>query len=274
MPRNLLDAITRHLRRLAKARGIDPKTVRVTYGKVAEMQRRGVVHFHAIIRLDGIDPNDPDAIVPPPAELDAAILDAAILAATPGVRFTTDPHPAKRRGWPIAWGAKGVDVRAITIGTGDLTDGHVAGYLAKYATKSTEATGHLSARVTDDTIDLYANPTGSHTERLIDACWTLGRPKAWRGLRRWAHMLGFGGHFLTKSRRYSVTFRILRDARTVWRRTEHTDADPGADATVLIGYLTFAGSGWNTPGDQLLAHTAAATRQRRQSIAQEEENSA
>ncbi len=88
-------------------------------------------------------------------------------------------------------------------------------------------------------------------------------------------MLGFGGHFLTKSRRYSITFRILRDARTVWRRTEHTDSDAQAssgDTTVLIGYLSFAGSGWNTPGDELLAHTAAESHRRRQAIAREEEN--
>ena len=32
-----------------------------------------------------------------------------------------------------------------------------AGYLAKYATKSTEITGHVSARLTADTIDLYAD---------------------------------------------------------------------------------------------------------------------
>jgi Replication initiator protein, pSAM2 len=28
----------------------------------------------------------------------------------------------------------------------------------------------------------------------------------------WAHALGFGGHFLTESRRYSVTFGQLRAA--------------------------------------------------------------
>jgi hypothetical protein len=37
-------------------------------------------------------------------------------------------------------------------------------------------------------------------------------------LRRWAHMLGFGGHFLTKARRYSVTFTALRQARITYRR--------------------------------------------------------
>ena len=53
----------------------------------------------------------------------------------------------------------------------------------------------------------------------MEACWILGRHEGWQGLRRWAHMLGFGGHFLTKSRYYSVTFRVLREARTVWQRT-------------------------------------------------------
>ncbi|MEV2265000.1 replication initiator [Nonomuraea africana] len=52
-----------------------------------------------------------------------------------------------------------------------------------------------------DTIDLYANPHGTHPERLIAAAWTLARAPGWTRLRRWAHMLGFGGHFLTKARR-------------------------------------------------------------------------
>ena len=38
---------------LERAHGVK---LRVSYGKVAEYQRRGVVHFHALIRLDGIDP--------------------------------------------------------------------------------------------------------------------------------------------------------------------------------------------------------------------------
>ena len=33
-------------------------------------------------------------------------------------------------------------------------------------------------------------------------------------------MLGYGGHFLTKSRRYSVTFGQLRAARTDHRRAQ------------------------------------------------------
>ena len=63
----------RYLQRLCKQRGIasvpvvSPTTgkvrmkppVRLSPGKAAEMQRRGAIHFHALVRLDGIDPNDP-----------------------------------------------------------------------------------------------------------------------------------------------------------------------------------------------------------------------
>ena len=43
-------------------------------------------------------------------------------------------------------------------------------------------------------------------------------------------MLGYGGHFLTKSRRYSVTFGQLRPARADHRRASATptaNAIPG-----------------------------------------------
>jgi hypothetical protein len=59
--------------------------LKVSYAKVAEYQRRGAVHFHAVIRLDGPDGAE-DA---PPAWattelLTDAIRSAARLAETPG----------------------------------------------------------------------------------------------------------------------------------------------------------------------------------------------
>jgi Replication initiator protein, pSAM2 len=98
----------------------------------------------------------------------------------------------------------------------------VASYLAKYSTKGTEANRHASAPISDATIDLYANPAGSHPERLSAACWQLGQHPGYARLRRWAHMLGFGGHFLTKARRYSIRFRDLREARITYRRSHDT----------------------------------------------------
>jgi hypothetical protein len=51
---------------LAKHRPAGAPEARISYGKCAEFQRRGVVHYHAILRLDGVDPDDKNAVVPPP----------------------------------------------------------------------------------------------------------------------------------------------------------------------------------------------------------------
>ncbi len=177
-------------------------------------------------------------------------------------------------GWVIGWGSQ-LDVRTINLGTdGAITDGMVAGYLAKYATKATEATGHTSRRITGETIDVYADPDGSHTQRLVEACWILGGAKDWGGLRRWAHMLGFGGHFLTKSRYYSVTFRVLRQARAVWQRTltagpEQTEPTE-APTVLVVNFLDFVGAGWHTTGDAMLANTAAAKAREQRRTARDE----
>ncbi|GAA1028501.1 replication initiator protein RepSA [Virgisporangium ochraceum] len=264
-------AIRRAISRRCRQLRIPSKLVRLEFGKAAEMQRRGVVHYHAIIRLDGHDPDNADAIVRPPIGIGVLDLVDAVEHATT-VRFTTDTHPARPRGWPIRWGDrdKGIDIRPLRLAADDaITDEQVAGYLAKYATKSTEATGHTSRRLTDETIDVYADPDGSHTERLVEACWTLGQPRAWRGLRRWAHMLGFGGHCFTKSRRYSVTFRILRQRRVIHARTETAalDVQHTAETTVVETELAYAGAGWRTHGDALLANTSAAMARARQQAA-------
>lgn len=68
-------------------------------------------------------------------------------------------------------------------------------------------------------------------------------------------MLGFGGHFSTRSRRYSVTLTTLRSARRAWRR------DSSEDQTLLAGTWRYRASGHHTLGDTLLAATAARTRQ-------------
>ena len=83
--------------------------IRVSHGKAAEFQARGAVHFHVLLRLDGFDPDDPDAVIPPPAGITAADLDDAIHQAAATISFTTSPHPAQPDGWLIEWGAQ-VDV--------------------------------------------------------------------------------------------------------------------------------------------------------------------
>ena len=70
--RRTKQAIERHLTAVCRRRGIPHvqvvtdsgkvrrvPPVRVSHGKVAEMQRRGAVHFHVLLRLDGVDPARP-----------------------------------------------------------------------------------------------------------------------------------------------------------------------------------------------------------------------
>ncbi|MBG0568086.1 replication initiator [Actinoplanes aureus] len=283
-------AVNRYIRRLCRQRGLANvpvcsattgkvrmvPPVRLSFGKAAEMQRRGVIHFHAIVRLDGIDPADPTAIVPPPAGIDAQDLVDAIDHAAATVTFTTDPHPARPGGWPIGWGDQ-VFTKVITVaGKGQVTDAQVAAYLSKYATKSTEITGHTSPRLDHaetDTVRLYANPVGTHVERLVSSAWVLGRYADWRRLRRWAHMLGFGGHFLTKSRRYGITFATLRNRRIVFRRAQNAgpeQTEPGEQPTTLVvNFLQFVGAGWHTTADAMLANTSAAMAREHQQAARE-----
>ena len=58
-------------------------------------------------------------------------------------------------------------------------------------------------------------------------------------------MLGFRGHFSTKSRRYSTTLGALRDARAEWRRAQAAAAqpEPSTDTTYVLAHWVFAGTG-------------------------------
>ncbi len=262
-------ALRRRLNRLAKEHGV---RVRLSYAKVAEFQARGVVHFHAIIRLDGHDPADPGRITPPVA-ITAAQLAAVITDAAGASWFATVSHPARPRGWDIAWGAQ-VDTRIVKVtAAGEVTDVAVASYLAKYATKTTEAIGTIPVRISDGNLRIYGSPH-SHQGRLISAAWRLGHHHHadFQALRHWAHMLGYRGHFATKSRRYSTTLRALRTARADWQRRRHRTAEQLKEAAraVIVSDLSWAGRGWRTSGDAFLALSAAARAREHDRIGREE----
>src|SRR5439155_7432626 len=121
--------------------------VKLSYAKVAEYQARGVVHFHALVRLDGYDADDPDALLPPPACLGAAELAAVLEDTARTTTYRTPPHRANPAGWEIRWGRE-MDTRIIRTGVaGEVTDEKVVAYLAKYTTKSTEAAGGVTRSV-------------------------------------------------------------------------------------------------------------------------------
>ena len=170
----------------------------------------------------------------------------------------------------LRFGAQ-VDARAVSArrrpddAGEELSAEQVAGYLAKYATKSAnDTTGqhrhslHLQ-RIRRQVGDLAdgADPDGPYAL-----------------LERWVSMLGFRGHFSSKSRRYSITLGRLRRAR---RRFQTLLADATRngrsldtrdlearllaeddDTTLVVGSWSFVGTGWKTDGDTALALAAAA----------------
>ncbi len=77
-------------------------------------------------------------------------------------------------------------------------------------------------------------------------------------------MLGFRGHFSTKTRRYSTTLGALRDARAAWRREQamavadghdRYPADQAEESTLVLAHWHFAGVGL-TPGERWLTEAA------------------
>jgi hypothetical protein len=225
-----------------------------------------VIHYHAIIRLDAPG----ESYQPPPAWLGTAMLCDAITAAAAAIavdadcqdgsavrlRFgdQVDPRPIRRSDGLPGTGAK-------------LSVSAVGNYLAKYATKALDAPG-VPDRPLRTRADIDFLACSRHYRQMITTAWQLGggRHHAARSrLCKWAHMLGYGGHFLTKSRRYSVTFGQLRRARTEHRKRQrhpHGVRDPWGrpldDTVVLVlSTWTYDGPGYPfAPGAELALASA------------------
>jgi hypothetical protein len=90
--RRTKQAIERHLNQAARHRGLATQ-VRVAHGKATEYQARGSVHFHALLRLDGYDPGDPNRLLPPPPGITIADLDEATRWAADAISYRTPHHP-------------------------------------------------------------------------------------------------------------------------------------------------------------------------------------
>jgi hypothetical protein len=103
---------------------------------------------------------------------------------------------------------------------------------------------------------------------LVRVAWQLGEHHAYEGLRRWLHMLGFRGHFASKSRRYSTTLGAIRRERRTYRQRQAAEQVRellDEDTTLVVSHWEFAGVGYLTTGDTALALSAAArARERRQ----------
>ncbi|MFI6733203.1 replication initiator [Nonomuraea sp. NPDC050451] len=250
---------------------------KVSFAKVAEYQRRGLIHFHAIIRLDG--PAGPNQ--PPPDWANHHLLTQAIPPAAHQVTVTTPPSDLGR--WTLTWGDQ-LDIRPILLDASadGLSERAVASYIAKYATKGAEASGTVDHRLScracagrgrlslmatcgqchgtglKPGLNLDALPVTDHARCMIRTCWDLGGRPEFRALRLrpWAHMLGFRGHFSSKSRAYSLNLTDLRNARAAHRAAEarerHGLPALGDATTLVLGHWRFAGIGY-TPGEAIMA---------------------
>ncbi|MFF3253917.1 replication initiator protein RepSA [Actinacidiphila glaucinigra] len=258
----LWQRFTNRLRREIAARtGLTQRAMaevlRVSFGKVAEFQKRGAVHFHAVIRLDG--PEGPDT--EPPSWATTRLLEDAVRAAAHhSYTSITVPAAGDQPARTFRWGTQ-LDVRPVkAFGDGsDITEQAVASYVAKYATKAAENTGTLDRRI-GELAELDRHQVPDHARRLIEACRDLDDLYPDRRLWAWAHMLGFRGHFSTKSRAYSTTLGALRQERADYRAAqEHADLgleDIEPDTVLVLADWQYAGHG-HTPGESVLAASIA-----------------
>jgi hypothetical protein len=247
----LWDRFVRQVRReLAKRAGMRRGELsgqaRVSFAKVTEYQRRGSVHLHAVIRIDGPDgPGDPAA-----SWASVPLLTQAVHAAGPLVRVRV----AAVSGWgtrTLGFGPQ-LDVQEIRSGGAldGLSDQAVAAYVAKYVTK-----GDLPGLVLPHRLrsmgQIETTPgLTEHARSLMRMCWLLGGEPEYDSLRLrlWAHQLGFRGTIATKSRVYSTTYGALRMARREFSRRDRFDPV----ATETEGEWRFAGVGLS-PAEAALA---------------------
>ena len=254
------------------------RRVRVQFAKVAEFQRRGIIHFHALIRLDG-PPTNTQHYPPPTVDINSATLADLVVASAAAVWYDAPPIDADDTVRRLRFGAQ-LDARPVTGRADRDTHGArrhpetVAAYIAKYATK---AAGDLPT----------SQPGGGHLPRLKTTLGLLARralaqlsgmKSPYQGWDRWADMLGFRGHFATKSHRYSTTLGRLRKVRRDYTRQHHQLRNHSAgqlpgwadnddqteeeeETTLVVGFWRFAGMGWLSTGDAALA-LASATRAR------------
>lgn len=204
-----------------------PHLARLSYLKVAEFQRRGLVHFHVIVRCDG--PGAPFS--PPPAFLDTVLL-AHVIANVVSEFSLATPHGT------IVWGRQ---FRISDASVLDRDDLRIAAYLAKYATKSTDGSLDFAHRFHARS-EILNLETTQHLRKLALTTWDLAlEPEhATMNLRVHAHAFGFRGQLITKSRHYSTRFQDLRDARAAYMATPSSE-DP------VIGTFTYDGRGYDDP---------------------------
>lgn len=276
-------ALRRNLAKHLKAAGIESGSVKASFVKVVEMQARAIPHIHALIRLD--PPDDPAGTghaweSPMSAAQLAAVIQQAARAVTLDV---PNPDTNRRSNSPnesgdaaplvVRFGTQ-IDTQPLRIENHSVpteSARRIAGYLAKYVTKSLQDFGVAARRLSAEGIaDLditdHVRSVLTTIAHLGDQAHTVGND-ALAGIGRWLHTLGYRGHVTTKSRRYSVTMGALRAVRATWARQQagkgfspqhHSPLDRTEQGDDV--WWEFDHAGHATPGDRTLVYSAALQR--------------
>lgn len=206
---------------------------RLNYLKVAEFQRRGLAHFHVVLRLDGAG----EPFSSPPSTLATERLASIIEDVVKGFGVTGPKGT-------VSWGRQFRVADASTLNRDDL---RIAAYLAKYATKSADGSLDFARRFNSRSEILNINAP-SHLRQLALTSWDLAHDPSVLSLntRGHAHTFGFRGQLITKSRHYSTRFGDLRGARAAHMKMPNSD-DP------VVGSFTYDGRGYDDPRTATIA---------------------
>ena len=107
--------------------------------------------------------------------------------------------------------------------------------------------------------DLDSRPLTPHLRRMVETAWQLGDvPEfGYLHLQHYAHTLGYGGQFLTKSQRYSSTFANLRAERAQWREARRlrgvAPPEQAPPSSAPTSEWDVVGIGWASRGEARFA---------------------
>jgi hypothetical protein len=252
--------LRRLLSRELRHRAENPKNTRVSFMKVAELQRRGLPHFHAVIRLDSTSERGQPPL-PPATTVSAGDFVALVRQAAIDIEITVDGDKVLRFGEQL-------DIKII--GCTDAGDGgnvgissrQVAGYLAKYVTKSVADFGVLARRFSPAAIDQL--DVTEHVREIMRTIVALAEQESYEDMLSWVHTLGYRGHVISKSRQFSTTMTALRERRAAWRKEQARDGTPAAitqDESNEPMQWEFERLGHSSLGDRVLVLSAFARAQ-------------
>jgi hypothetical protein len=208
------------LQRQLRDRGEPPEQTRISFMKVVELQRRALPHFHAVIRLDAA-PEPGQAPAAPDTSVSAQDLVELVQRAATETALALPDDKTLRFGEQI-------DIKIITTPSGNHGDDRpmsgrqIAGYLAKYVSKSVADFGIAVRRFTAAAIDQL--DVTHHVRQILRTIVTISAQEAYTEMLAWIHTLGYRGHVVSKSRQFSTTMTALRERRRAWRKSQIHDA--------------------------------------------------